>query len=354
MFDPGAGLFCYTMKRTAAGLERQGVSRRYTMMSLLGLVNLDRTRSRTTSLPVRDVCGRLAEHTDWIENLGDLGLLLWLCAVVTPDRLEALVEKAAIDRALSTYREGRQRSTTELAWFLTGLTYALAGRPRECHVLDALARETFRLLCRNQGPHGFFGHLARGTSLPGMARGRIGNFADQVYPIFAVSRFGQLLKDREALDRATQCANGICRVQGSLGQWWWLYDAQSGRVVQRYPVYAVHQEGMAPMALFAVGGATQKDFTAPIFNGLDWIARNELGQDMRDGTARVVWRDIERRNRWTMYVTELADLLTSRSSVSPARLTINHECRPYELGWLLYAFARWKSNSRDVDSPFPR
>jgi hypothetical protein len=350
MYDPEAGLFCYTMRRTAAGLERQGVSRRYTMMSLLGLANLERTESRTTSIPVRDVCGRLAEHTDWIDNLGDLGLLLWLCALVAPDRLGALVERAAVGRALATYRDARQRSTMGLAWFLTGLTYAIAGRPRECQALGALARETFGLLSANQGPQGFFGHVARGRSLAGLARGRVGSFADQVYPIYAFSRFGQLLTDRNALGRATLCADAICRVQGSLGQWWWLYDAPSGRVVQQYPVYAVHQEGMAPMALFAVSEATRTDFTQPIYSGLEWIARNELERDLRDGTSQVVWRDIERRNKSIRYLIEVVDFVRPRPSVSAGSLAINHECRPYELGWLLYAFAGWESR---VSSPFP-
>lgn len=99
------------------------------------------------------------------------------------------------------------------------------------------------------------------------------------------------------------------------------------------------------MALFAVGGATETDFTEPIYRGLEWIARNELGQDLRDGTSQVVWRDIERRNKSIMYLNGLADLLRARSSVSPVSLTINHECRPYELGWLLYAFAGWESGS---------
>ena len=343
MFDAEQGQFCFTARRTASGLERQGVSLRYTLISLLGLHKLECSQSHPTTVPVKSVCGRLVENPRVLDNLGDLGLLLWLCALVTPDRLEALVENAGVDRALTRYRDARLRSTTGLAWFLTGLTYALAGRPRECHRLDALARETFRLLCRNQGPHGFFGHLAGGRSLTGLVRGRIGNFADQVYPIYALSRFGQLLTDREALDRATRCANAICRVQGSLGQWWWLYDAPSGRVVHRYPVYAVHQEGMAPMALFGVGEAIRADFTAPIYSGLEWIARNELGQDLRDGTSQVVWRDIERRKRPIKYLIELADFLRPRSSVSAESLTINHECRPYELGWLLYAFAGWES-----------
>ena len=37
MFDPERRLFCYTYARTEAGMARQGISHRYTLMTLLGL-----------------------------------------------------------------------------------------------------------------------------------------------------------------------------------------------------------------------------------------------------------------------------------------------------------------------------
>ena len=42
-------------------------------------------------------------------------------------------------------------------------------------------------------------------------------------------------------------ASASCRVPH--GQWWWHYDVRDGSVVERYPVYSVHQHAMAPMAL---------------------------------------------------------------------------------------------------------
>ena len=49
--------------------------------------------------------------------------------------------------------------------------------------------ETYGLLIRNQGERGAFGHLSRSKSISGMVRGGVGSFADQVYPIYAMSKF---------------------------------------------------------------------------------------------------------------------------------------------------------------------
>jgi len=85
------------------------------------------------------------------------------------------------------------------------------------------------------------------------------------------------------------CAEAICRMQGPSGQWWWHYDARNGRIFERYPVYAVHQDGMAPMALFALGEVARLDFSEPIYKGLAWISGNNELPDRRssaDATRR--------------------------------------------------------------------
>src|SRR5208337_5552579 len=96
-----------------------------------------------------------------------------------------------------------------------------------------------------------------------------------------------------ALGRALECASAVSRAQGESGQWWWLYDSRSGRVSSRYPVYSVHQHGMAPMGLFALEKATGRSFTEAIHTGLRWIyGTNELGADMRDLVENLIWRCI--------------------------------------------------------------
>src|SRR6185295_12279489 len=140
------------------------------------------------------------------------------------------------------------------------------------------------------------------------------------------------------------CAQAICDAQGPQGQWWWHYDAPTGRVVQRYPVYSVHQEAMGPMALFAVKEATGKDFDQAALKGLEWIdGRNELKEDLRDPQIGVVWRCLRFPTTTSMLRQEARFFLHWQAEPRPMRgLTVLRECRPYELGWLLYAFCRVK------------
>src|SRR5262249_44595348 len=155
-----------------------------------------------------------------------------------------------------------ERNTMELSWFLTGLSYA---------GISNLAQKTYELLRSNQGPHGFFGHSASTGTVAGRFRGAVGSFADQVYPIYAFSSFYIAFQNESAWNVASKCARATCASQGPLGQWWWHYDAKSGRVVQHYPVYSVHQHAMGPMALFKAMQTGRSDFTEPILKGLSWI-----------------------------------------------------------------------------------
>ena len=133
---------------------------------------------------------------------------------------------------------------------------------------------------------------------------------------------------------------GICRVQGPLGQWWWHYDSRVGRVASMYPVFSVHQEAMGPMALFPLGEATGQDFREPIYKGLQWIGtKNELGREIRDFERNLVWRCVRPVPESSMKIDVLLSQFRVYRDASKRHLEILYECRPYELGWLLYAFA---------------
>jgi hypothetical protein len=224
----------------------------------------------------------------------------------------------------------------ELSWFLTGLVFA--SKIEQLAYLEPLANETYRLIQANQGQHGLFEHMAKWHSMAGVVRGRVGSFADQVYPIFAMAHFSQVFGHKEARENALRCASAICGLQGSLGQWWWHYDSVTGRVVEHYPVYSVHQHGMGPMALLALQETCGADFETHINSGLRWISgANELGEDLEDSDAGLAWRCI-RPPKSNPYAAGIRALM--RKEPSRGSLHILYECRPYELGWLLYAFAQ--------------
>ena len=341
MFDVESQLFCFRLKRTRQELVREGFSHRYTIIALLGLHRLE-AAGLGSPIDVRAVLDSLLRDYAWLDNLGDVGLLLWLCALASPERLMQVYAGIGAKTALSRFRGAGQGRTMELAWFLSGLAEASLALPRQLPDLANLAIHTYQLLTNNQGNRGIFGHLAEKGTVVGALRGRIGSFADQVYPIYALTRFSEAYHHQTALDRARNCAAAICRAQGAQGQWWWQYDSSTGEVFQQYPVYSVHQHGMAPMALFALERTAQMGFSKSVDKGLSWIvSNNELDIDFRDPASGVIWRCICAKKRYKAYLRGFSGLLGHRvDTESVSDLAVKFECWSYELGWLLYAFAR--------------
>jgi hypothetical protein len=341
MLDMQRRLFCYRLKKTDQGMVQEGISYRYTAMTLMGLHRLQQAGA-TLPFDTKSILEALLSDLAWVDNVGDLGVLLWLCSVVCPERLSQLEPRLELQSALRRFRGARQGVTMELAWFLTGLSYWAQVCPEKRMPLTPLCFDTYKILTKNQGKRGFFGHLSTTASLAGMARGRIGSFADQVYPIYGMAQFAKAYQHEEAAKRALKCARGICEEQGQLGQWWWHYDAPTGRVVDGYPVFSVHQHAMGPMTLFKLGDVLQQNYDEWIYKGLRWInSCNELGYNMEDQANGVIWRCIfrSRRSLGRYLRAPLGRPAGAIQHESPEDLKILFECRPYELGWLLYAFA---------------
>ena len=341
MFDEPGQLFCNRLVRTHKGLEREGLSPRYTLMTLLGLHRGEKFGLRNP-FDSGAILNGLIKERRWLDNIGDLGLLLWTCALMAPDRYAEVYRDFNAAAARDRFRDARDGHTMELSWFLAGLAHgALAGQKSLPGLAD-LAGVTFEVIRKNQGRNGIFGHLAGGAGVTGAFRGRLGSFADQVYPLYAFSKFAKACDHPEALKSAQSCAETICAAQGPLGQWWWHYDSRSGRVVGEYPVYSVHQDAMGPLALFALGESDGKDYSQWIFKGLPWIyGENELKFSLFDASQNIIWRCIFLSKSAT-YIREAASLMGFRpQSKTPGGLQVRYECRPYHLGWALYAFSQY-------------
>ncbi len=335
MYDPASGRFVFRLRRTEAGIVPEGLSDRYTAITLLGLSGETPESARLVlhgSGPA-EVWRSLAARTAGSSSLGDAALTLWAGYALGEPRREAIVA-----RLLEMRPADAAHPTVDVAWTLSALTL-----DREAPVGDLRERLARRLI-EAQGPRsGAFPHLLGG----GWLRGHVCCFADLVYPIQALSLRAQRLEDRAAAGAAGRAAELIVRRQGRDGQWWWHYDVRSGDVVEGYPVYAVHQDAMAPMALFAARCATGTDFSDAIELGLDWLERSpELGGgSLVDEGAGLIWRKVGRREPG-----KLSRSLQAAASrlhrglrvpgldvVFPPK-AIDHEDRPYHLGWLLHAF----------------
>jgi hypothetical protein len=339
MLDPEKQFFCDIYNRTENGMSRERLSPRYTMMTLLGLHRYQRS-GRRSPVSIAPILDALLHDTRWIGSAGDLGLLLWTCAELVPERLPAVYCEVRAQGALSRFVDGRKGYTMEVAWYLTGIANCyLAGHGD----LPGLAEQTIvarKILEGNCGTSGVYCHLGRTKSWAGFTRGRIGTFADQVYPTIAFAQLSQGLQDDKAQQMALRTAEKMCELQAPLGEWCWHYDSVSGRVVSRYPVYSVHQHAMGPMMLFAAGEATGRDFSDAIYKGLAWISgNNELRRDLVEPSLGLVWRSIYLDSMGAYTDAALRFLQLRSSTADVRRLKVRYECRPYELGWLLYAFA---------------
>jgi hypothetical protein len=135
--------------------------------------------------------------------------------------------------------------------------------------------------------------------------------------------------------------------QGPQGQWWWHFDARNGRVLEGFPVYSVHQDAMAPMALFALQDACDIDSGAAIAKGLAWLHSSpELGgASLIDTEADLIWRKVARHEpgKVSRGVQAIASLVHPSlrapgidTVFKPGR--VDFESRPYHMGWIFHAF----------------
>jgi len=339
MLDPEKLIFCDIYNRTEKGMSRERLSPRYTMMTLLGLHRYERS-GRRSPVAIAPVLDALLHDTRWIVSAGDVGLLLWTCAELAPQRLPDVYRKVGAQEALSHFPDGRRGSTMEVAWYLTGIASCYLAGHADLPELEGQAAAARVVLERNCRASGVYSHLSHSGSLAGFVRGRIGSFADQVYPTIAFARLSQALQDEKAKQMALRTAKKMCELQASFGEWCWHYDSVKGTVVSRYPIYSVHQHAMGPMMLFAAGEATGCDFSEAIYKGLAWISgKNELRRDFVEPSLGLVWRCIYLDSIHAYTDAAMRFLRLRRGTVEANKLKVRYECRPYELGWLLYAFA---------------
>jgi exopolysaccharide biosynthesis WecB/TagA/CpsF family protein len=330
----------------------EGRNLRYAAISALGLAHVPATdqRSALDGLTAQDLVTQVAHQAATATDPGAVALAAWSAAEV------ATTGDALLFRRLRSWLEsGRPLPTVDVAWMVTAAVAArglgaAAGADEVVDDVAAVAALGRARLLEAQGPTGVFPHALPASSL-GRLRAHVGCFADQVYPIQALARLATADGDPVAMDAANRCAAAICSVQGDAGQWWWHYDARDGSVVERFPVYSVHQHAMAPMALFDLLESGGDDHTAEILKGLGWLRTHpETFAELVDEDFGVVWRKVGRREP-PKAARKLAAVTTSVrrgwhlpgvDRAMPATV-VDRECRPYELGWLLYA---WHSAPR--------
>jgi hypothetical protein len=167
------------------------------------------------------------------------GMVLWTAAelgFVIPDQVRREVRALLDEPSRWTGFHGQ-----DLGMLLTGVVaQARAGEKEWMSFADSLYRflkERFR------SDSGLF------FDAPVGLRRRFASFATQVYLSIACYRYGEFAGDSSALGLADTCVRRLMALQGPQGEWPWLFDASTGRVLDFYEVCSVHQYGMAPALL---------------------------------------------------------------------------------------------------------
>ena len=129
------------------------------------------------------------------------------------------------------------------------------------------------------------------------------------------------------------------------GAWPWISDPLRGTVVEPYEIYSVHQDSMAMIGLHNLSQASgDPSFRAAAVRGLDWnFGENELGAQMFDPGAGMIYRSIRRKQRFAR-ATQARNAAAAYAHAKPrlaaaSRLEVNRTMRPYHLGWILEAWA---------------
>jgi hypothetical protein len=171
-----------------------------------------------------------------------------------------------------------------------------------------------------------------------------------VYPIHGLAEYARVTGTAPAQE-ILRVADRVVELQGPLGQWWWVYRPRTGRVVEGYPVFTVHQHAMAFMALAPLVNLGLRDYREQLGRGLQWIfGPNELDTPLVDFDADFFSRCIQRRGGeaegllgmsrsqwWQAVLSSWSRQPRTRPEPGADELEVLEEYRPYELGWLLYA-----------------
>lgn len=329
-----SGTYCFD--RTWESSDLRGDSLRYTLMVALGCQRAARhgyaVPDGATEL-LGAVIARQSELT-----LGDHGLVLWVASRGADDRTEAALARIGDLTAQRT----ADLAGMEAAWLVIGAAAAVEASATGS---EALLEQSLVMLDRrraNSSPLYLHTEQRRG-------RGLFPNFATQVYSLLALADVARITGDDTARNRAIALADHLVASRDEHAGWPWLFHAERGDVVERYEVYSVHQDAMAPMAFFALAEATgDQSYARAGAEGLPWcFGHNEAGFNFYDVSNNFAHRAIKRRglaDALGLYAnTALAMLGTSRR-VDPPGQRINTTCRPYHLGWIMEAWAGREAN----------
>ena len=317
-----------------AGGRPTGRSLRSTLIVLIGLL---RTEEHGIDHPFHIGALRaklFSELSSEELTAGDFGLALWAESRADGTSSEQLL--AVLGKRLEGSGRLGRLATVEAAWIVIGLVEsgARSEPPSGQALLNDLRQELFR---RRSPESGLLAHGGRG-------RRRFATFADQITGLLALSQLARVMDDEEARRATAALADRLLELQLPNGAWPWLFDARKGSVAEIYEVYSVNQDSVGIIGMHGASEATDRpEFREAALRGMDWnYGGNELGVQMLDQEAGMIYRSIQRKRRsirGSRAGSATAGYLGSAEPASPDVLEVDRRMEPSHLGWILEAWA---------------
>jgi hypothetical protein len=350
MADGETGLFPHKVVITPAGTVTSAPNPFYSAISLIGLVTGGVDDAWRGQVDLGTAIDALVASCAGSRDGMLVGTTIWALALVDDPRAAELVERLARGWTPAG------RSSMEIGLVVSGVVAAMervpACRDRARRLAEAAAAE---LVQRWSGASGLFsgrrGMHSRSDLRPrSLLYRRLTSFAHQVYSLHGLAAHARAISGHVP-DCAVETADRLVEEQGPLGQWWWIHSARDGRVIEGYPVYSVHQDGMAFLALAPLQNLGAGRYDAALWRGLRWVdGANELQESLVHRDRDLIVRCIQRAGSEAdgpsglsvrmMRDTQVASWGLRQAAgtrAEPAGLEILLECRSYHLGWLLYA-----------------
>lgn len=265
------------------------------------------------------------------------GMALWSAAELGLDIPDPV--KSELRAVLADEGQWKSFRAQDLGMLLTGVVAQARAGEKEWW---QYAKPLYRFLTeRFHSESGLF------FDAPFGLRRRFSSFATQTYLSIACYQYGEFAGDATALVMADTCVRNLMALQGPQGEWPWFFDAVSGRVVDFYEVYSVHQYGMAPALLEWAERFGQRQSRDALIKGFNWVlGHNQLGRTMLVPELSLSLRSQVRKGELTTRAPRIlravknAWLSNGERLIDGANVELRLECRSYELGWILWSFGR--------------
>lgn len=255
----------------------------------------------------------------YIDNLGyeDISLILWADSVGEQRYLDEIWTKLENQSNFFKYQyNGLNYRTMEMAWLLTALCHYYPFAKNQDVIQELSTRVKAAIINNfNLETNLFYAsnRLHRKNFIRAKYNNTLASLSSQTFTIMALALYCQLFNENDVMHVATQCTDTLCGFQGPLGQWWWIYNVEKGKIAEKYPVFSVNQDGTVPMALFAVQRLlTGNKYENNIYKGLDWVlGNNELNIELVDWEKRLIWRGIQRKEPFGFGITGYLNTVSS-------------------------------------------